>query len=61
MFQKKHFFMKIKSTTHQALAWGIVWKDPSEKLVNTEVAPLKIIEIKNPFGSFQTNPQANAS
>ena len=22
------FFKKIKSSAHQALAWGLVWKDP---------------------------------
>ena len=28
VFQKKNtFFKEIKSTTHQSLAWGLVWKD----------------------------------
>ena len=36
VFQKKHFFEKIKSTTHQALARELVWKDPKGFLILTK-------------------------
>ena len=36
VFQKKHFFKKINSTTHHALAWGLVWKDPKGFLIPTK-------------------------
>ena len=95
----------MKSTTHHALAWRLVWEDPKGFLIWTKFsgasshfrfdlfyivdfhsahsqpghmraewkstiwnrskrkwleAPLNFVEIKNPFGFFQTNPQANA-
>ena len=33
---EKHLFKIIKSTTHQALAWGLVWKDPKGFLISTK-------------------------
>ena len=45
---KKTFFKKIKSGTHHASAFK--WLG----------AALNLVEIKNPFGSVQTNPQADA-
>ena len=27
----------MKSTTRQALAWGLVWKDPKEFLISTKL------------------------
>ena len=35
-FRKKHFFKKIQSTTHHALALGLVWKDPKGFLISTK-------------------------
>ena len=36
VFQKKHFFEKMKSTTHHAIAWGLVWNDPKGFLILTK-------------------------
>ena len=36
VFQKYTFFKKIKSTTHLALAWGLVWKDPKGFFIPTK-------------------------
>ena len=36
VFQKKHFFGKIKSTAHHALACGLVWKDPKWFLISRD-------------------------
>ena len=35
-FRKKHFSKKIKSTTHHALAWLLVWKDQKGFLISTK-------------------------
>ena len=32
----KHFFKKIKSGTHHASAWGLVWTDPKGFLISTK-------------------------
>ena len=36
VFKKKHIFKKIYSTTHQALAWGLVWKDSKGFFISTK-------------------------
>ena len=56
MYHKNTFFKTKISPTRQASAWGLVWRNPKGWLED----PLKIVEIKNPFGFLQTNPQADA-
>ena len=33
---QKHLKKKIKSATHHASAWGLVWRDPKQFLISTK-------------------------